>query len=268
MEYDWKNLTAPLPDDIRMLKENGSWDRELAAIDKRLERELPEALRQRLLIEKEITARLRLEYTYSWEDAVRLMSEELTQFDPSELEYYQNEGTADWHFVDGKVYFQKRFFRTLLKTKPEIRGKWKHLEADPVDDQEQKMLMEIIREMQEKGEAAYRIHARCTLRVEDEAFRPGETLKVHLPLPALAQQVPEVKLLKITPEPTAVPSDVPSRPHFRSRNHWRASHLAMSGNNNAACSSPTRKSPGNIHGYTPHPGSPRSPPYAKPAPSV
>lgn len=36
MEYDWKNLTAPLPDDIRMLKENGSWDRELAAIDKRL----------------------------------------------------------------------------------------------------------------------------------------------------------------------------------------------------------------------------------------
>ena len=95
MEYDWKNLTAPLPDDIRMLKENGSWDRELAAIDKRLERELPEALRQRLLIEKEITARLRLEYTYSWEDAVRLMSEELTQFDPSELEYYQNEGTAD-----------------------------------------------------------------------------------------------------------------------------------------------------------------------------
>ena len=201
MEYDWKNLTAPLPDDIRMLKENGSWDRELAAIDKRLERELPETLRQRLLIEKEITARLRLEYTYSWEDAVRLMSEELTQFDPSELEYYQNEGTADWHFVDGKVYFQKRFFRTLLKTKPEIRGKWKHLEADPVDDQEQKMLMETIREMQEKGEAAYRIHARCTLRVEDEAFRPGETLKVHLPLPALAQQVPEVKLLKITPEP-------------------------------------------------------------------
>ena len=196
MEYDWKNLTAPLPDDIRMLKENGSWDRELAAIDKRLERELPEALRQRLLIEKEITARLRLEYTYSWEDAVRLMSEELTQFDPSELEYYQNEGTADWHFVDGKVYFQKRFFRTLLKTKPEIRGKWKHLEADPVDDQEQKMLMETIREMQEKGEAAYRIHARCTLRVEDQAFRPGEMLKVHLPLPALAQQVPEVKLLK------------------------------------------------------------------------
>lgn len=212
MEYDWKNLTAPLPDDIRMLKENGSWDRELAAIDKRLERELPEALRQRLLIEKEITARLRLEYTYSWEDAVRLMSEELTQFDPSELEYYQNEGTADWHFVDGKVYFQKRFFRTLLKTKPEIRGKWKHLEADPVDDQEQEMLLETIHEMQEKGEAAYRIHARCTLRVEDQAFRPGETLKVHLPLPALAQQVPEVKLLKITPEPTYIAAeDSPSR---------------------------------------------------------
>lgn len=212
MKYDWKYLAVPLPNDIRMMKEMGDWDGTIAMIDKRMERNLPESMRQRLLIEKDIIQLLRREFTYSWDDAVKLMSEELTEFDPSELAYYQNEGTADWHYVNGQVYFHRRFFRTLTATKPEIRKKWKNLSVNPVDDQEKAMLMDNIHEMQEKGEVAYRIHARCYLKVEDDAFRPGETLKVHLPVPALAQQVQDIKIINITPDPTYIaPEDSPSR---------------------------------------------------------
>lgn len=204
MDYDWKYLKICLPDDIRMMKEVGDWDGALKMIDQRMERKIPEALRQRLLIEKDILARLRREYTYSWDDAVKLMSEELTEFDPEELKFYQNEGTADWHYVNGKVYFHRRFFRTLTATKPEIRRKWKNLSADPVEEREQRIMAEVREEMRTKGEAAYRIHARCYLKIEDDAFRPGEKIRVHLPVPALAQQVKEVRILNITPEPTYI----------------------------------------------------------------
>lgn len=210
--YDWKYLTISLPDDIRMMKEAGRWDEALEMIDKRLERQIPKALRQRLFIEKDIIGLMRREYTYSWEDAVQLMSRELTEFDPAELKNYQNEGTADWHFVNGQVYFHRRFFRTLTATKPEIRKKWKNVQEDPVEDQEQQILMNTISKMKEKGESAYRIHARCSLRIDDEVFCPGKVLKVHLPAPAVAQQVQEVKIIKVDPEPAYIaPEDFPSR---------------------------------------------------------
>ena len=64
--YDWKYLKVCLPDDIRMMRDHGDWDSALRLIDKRLERELPEAIRQRLLIEKDMIHLLRREYTYSW----------------------------------------------------------------------------------------------------------------------------------------------------------------------------------------------------------
>ena len=44
--YDWKYLKVCLPDDIRMTRDWGDWDGALRLIDKRMERELPEAMRQ------------------------------------------------------------------------------------------------------------------------------------------------------------------------------------------------------------------------------
>lgn len=210
--YDWKYLKICLPDDIRMMKEAGRWEEALELIEGRLKREIPNALRQRLQIERDIIGILRREYTYSWEEAVKLMSEELTEFDPAELKFYQNEGTADWHLVDGQVFFHRRFFRTLTATKPEIQKKWRKLSQDPVEEQEQQILMKTIAKMRSQGESAYRIQARCTLKVSDEAFRPGQTLKVHLPLPAAARQIQEVRILNISPEPAHIaPVDFPSR---------------------------------------------------------
>lgn len=210
--YDWKYLKVCLPDDIRMMRDHGDWDSALRLIDKRLERELPEAMRQRLLIEKDMIHLLRREYTYSWEDAVKLMSEELTEFDPSELQFYMDEGTADWHYVDGKLYFHRRFFRTLTATKPELRKKWKNQESREADQKEEEILEATRKKMREQGEVAYRIRYRASLRVKDEYFRPGEKLRVHLPAPALAQQMSEVKILRVSPEPTYIaPEDSSSR---------------------------------------------------------
>ena len=134
---------------------------------------------------------------------MKLMSEELTEFDPSELQFYMDEGTADWHYVDGQIYFHRRFFRTLMATKPELRKKWKNQENMEEDQKEEEILEATRKKMREQGEVAYRIRYRASLRVKDEYFRPGEKLRVHLPAPVLAQQMSEVKILRVSPEPVS-----------------------------------------------------------------
>lgn len=218
MKNDWTSLAYPLPDDIRLLKDNGKWDDALEQIDFLLAKKPPKAMQERLLLEKTILGEQRLEYTIPWEEAVCMMKEELLPSDQTpeeELFFYMRNGNALWHYNDGKICFHRRFFRTLMNTRPELVKRWKKApqsEEDDLDWREKLILTSTIHEMQEKGYAARKIHARCILKVEDDAFRPGEKLRVHLPVPAVCQQVKSVNILNISPKPTYIaPEDHPSR---------------------------------------------------------
>ena len=52
------SLAVVLPEDIEKLKWRGEFDRAVRRIDSRLEKDIPQALRKRLMIEKEILKRM------------------------------------------------------------------------------------------------------------------------------------------------------------------------------------------------------------------
>ena len=74
MYNDLEYLSVPLPEDIMKLKWYGDFARANHVIDMRLAKDIPTALRKRLELEKEILARMPLEYIYTAEEAAaRLM---------------------------------------------------------------------------------------------------------------------------------------------------------------------------------------------------
>lgn len=68
-----------------------------------------------------------------------------------------------------------------------------HLDDTP--SKESICLKEVLKEMQENGEAGRVFKMHASIRLKDEAFYPGITLKAHLPLPALYSPVEKVQIL-------------------------------------------------------------------------
>ena len=102
------SLAVVLPEDIEKLKWRGEFDRAVRRIDSRLEKDIPQALRKRLMIEKEILKRMPGQYPYTWTEALGILRDNVRDFKDSELETLWEEDAADWIYVDGEVGFLLR----------------------------------------------------------------------------------------------------------------------------------------------------------------
>ena len=166
-------LTVRLPEDIEKLKWYGDFERAKRVIDMRLEKEIPEALRKRLELERWILKRLPLTYIYTREQALARMQEALRDVTGEELDRLQDEGAVEWIFIKGEVRYKDNFLENLLKTRKEL---WPRLK-DPsmVEDRIKgsRLLDETIAAMKEKGGLAYRFHIRASLKVKESTKRAG-----------------------------------------------------------------------------------------------
>ena len=187
-------LRLPLPEDIAKAKDAGDFDRALKLTDIRLcDPAQSEAMKKRLLLEKEILFRLPGEYPYSEEEALALIQKEIPDFTQEELDAWMDRGDADWFMVNGKRHLQDRFFDSMKKVYPSLA---KRAGEEPASSD---LLDENISSMKENGSAAWKIHLRHTLRLKDEAFEKGKVL-VHLPIPAECQNMSDIHILKTEPQ--------------------------------------------------------------------
>lgn len=189
-------LHVPLPEDIEKLKWHGDFERALRVIDKRLEKDIPMALKKRLILEKEILSRIPGEYPYSWTDALALLQERVRDFSESELINMWEENAAEWIYIDGQVHFKDDFFSNMVKTRPWFRERL-IFPDDRGSDEEGKIRDEVIRKMKSQGSVSYRIHLKSTLELAETAERPGEKIKVYLPIPVEYAQVRNFRLLEV-----------------------------------------------------------------------
>lgn len=210
MFKDLKYLKVELPEDILKLKWAGYFDEAVKLIDLRLNKEIPTAMRKRLQLEKVIIKTIKGNYTYTFEQALKKMQDNLVNFTEEELIVLQNESQADWILVDGKVMFNDSFYGTLIKTRADIEARLINKRNDD-GGIDKEFLHNNIKKTKENKEASYFIHLKSTVKVKDEAAKLGEIIKVHLPLPAQSQQS-NIKIIKTVPESTYIsPVDHPSR---------------------------------------------------------
>lgn len=204
------SLQVPLPEDILKKKWAGDIQGALEAISARLQNKLPASLRSRLELEQAILPRLLRQYPYTREKALEIMRGLIPGFTEDEFDDLERNNWIDFLYGQGQKRYFVRFHRTLLKVNPDIARR----AGDPLSPGSP-LLDEAIREMKEKGSLTYRFRIRGTLKIEDEAFVPGETYHVHLPLPAVSAQTEKAEILYTSPAPKYVSAeDHPQRTVF------------------------------------------------------
>lgn len=193
----FETLAVPLPEDVLKLKWCGEFEQAEKLIDRKLEKELPKALKTRLMLEKEILKRMPGQYPYTWEQALGMMRENIRDFKDEELMQLWQDDAADWIYIHGQVHFRSSFLRNLVKTRkayeervmnPELAG----------DSRGHELLDTTIEAMKAEGGQTRRFHMKITIRLKPEAERDGSKIRVYIPIPVEYAQVEGFKLLSVT----------------------------------------------------------------------
>lgn len=199
-------LSVPLPEEIAALKYYGDLEG-AERLSNKMMQDAPKALKKRLELEKEILRIIPRQYPYSFHEALEMLQKKVSDFREEELVALQESGDADWVFIQGQPFFQERFLMSLIKTKPDLAKRL--LETDSLEAQEEKDELRIqnIRIMKETGSRSFRIRLRTGIRLAEHAIREGQCLRVHLPLPILATQTKNIRILNTTPKAKSLGSE-------------------------------------------------------------
>ncbi|OTN86565.1 hypothetical protein A5819_003415 [Enterococcus sp. 7E2_DIV0204] len=205
MYYDLKYMSVPLPEDVIKLKNYGDFDGAGKLIAYLLTSELPESLRKRLEIEQDIIRIVGIdEYPFDFTEATNMMKETFQEYDEQELTHLKETGKVDWLYINGKVHFQRRFLMNLIKTQADYEARLIVKEDNEVDRLRKQELTENVQWMKTKGSRKVKIHLKTSIQVKKEYERPGEKVKVYLPLPKECKQTSDIQILKTTPEATFI----------------------------------------------------------------
>ncbi|GGC83597.1 transglutaminase-like domain-containing protein [Enterococcus wangshanyuanii] len=205
MYYDLKYMSVPLPEDIIKLKNYGDFTGAEKLIEHLLAKEIPQALRKRLEIEQEIIRIVGInEYPFDFEEANKMMKEAFSNYQEQELADLKETGKVDWLFIDGKVHFQRRFLMNLIKTQADYEARLLVKEDSEVDRLRKQELTQNIQLMKENGGRTVKIHLKASIQVKKDYERPGEKVRVYLPLPKSCKQASEIEILNTTPEATFI----------------------------------------------------------------
>ncbi|WP_312699719.1 transglutaminase-like domain-containing protein [Sedimentibacter sp.] len=194
---DLKYLKVDLPEDVLKMKMNGNFAEAVRLIDLRLNKQIPVAMRKRLESEKEIINTIKNEYSYTFDEALKLCQDNIKDFTKEELVFLQEDSQADWILVDGQVKFNDSFYGSLLVTRADLRERL--FDKEGWDNKRAEYLDANIRDMKENGGASYYIRLKASLKIKDEYARVGEKIRVYMPVPANCQQK-NIKIIKTIPE--------------------------------------------------------------------
>ena len=82
-----------------------------------------DALRDALLVQKEIMCRLPQEYCWNEAQAVARMQGLVRDFTVEEFRQLVHDGRVDWRFVEGEKHYLDRFAETLIATHADLAAR-------------------------------------------------------------------------------------------------------------------------------------------------
>lgn len=212
MRYDLKCLAVPLPEDVLKLKYYGDVERLNRVIGLKLEKDIPEALKERLRLEKEIMALWPRAYPHDEEAALRQLRECFGDFSVEELDALRDDDAVEWAYINGQVRYKNNFLNNLIKTRPAYAARVKDDARLQRDREKTEKLNAAIKTMKERGELNARFHIRTEMRVEPCPAREGQIVTAQLPIPMEYAQVKNVQILALSHGDAVIaPPDFPQR---------------------------------------------------------
>ena len=201
-------LSLPLPEDILKRKWAGDLDGAVKAIDLRLEGELPDMLRRRLVTEKERIRRLPTQYPWNREQAIAQLQSLVPDVTAEEFDALELAGRIDFIYIGGEKRYFVRFHRTLIKFPDMMRRMGKTVDGKSA------WLDPMIAIIREKGVLRRRITLETSVYADEAAFVPGE-YRAWLPFPAPCAQQSDIRLLSGDPDEIAPENAVARTAYWR-----------------------------------------------------
>ncbi len=198
------SLSLELPEMIQRRRECGDLKGAARAADALLKNpDLPRMMRARLMVEKERMRRLPTQYPLSREEAFRKLKEHVADLTEAEFDAFEDQGFFDWIMAEGEKRYFVRNTQLALK-RPELAKR-----SDRPLKKESEWLDPMIREARETGVCARRMDVEAVMKLEPEAFVPGE-YRAWIPVPAECAQQKDIAILSQDPHVVA-PPDAPAR---------------------------------------------------------
>lgn len=191
-------LNIPLPEDLMKLKWNGQFSLLKEMIDFRVQKNIPQQLKERLLLEKEIIDQLPKNFLYTKEEAISLCKDKLIDFTKEEFEQLFKDSAFEFLFIDNVMKFKDDFFDNLIKTRPIYQNRLKFAFTNKENRDE------IIQHIMAKKDVKYKIHVKISMKMKPEYEEINHIIRVWLPIPIEYAQVEDVKILKTSSTPISI----------------------------------------------------------------
>ena len=149
-------LSCPLPEDIRRVIDYGDLKLANRLITLRLnDSKVPTVIKERLRFEQRILKELPYIYPLKTEEVLLRFNSVIEGFSREELEFYRDNGTCDWIYINGEPRYHEDCVDTALKTCPELATRVKDKDFIVLNRQHQSALDKIISEMKKDGESVW-----------------------------------------------------------------------------------------------------------------
>lgn len=221
LNHKFKYLQVGLSDDILRLKAYGDFKRATQLIDRKLESgNLPMAMRNSLIVQREIMIRLSENYPFTKDQAISRVQRYNPDFTEAEFDEKELNGEIEWIYIKGIPHYFDRFYETLIKTDSAFAGRagLRNIISDgaSIDSgTEEDPLDRAAYIMRERGCISNRIRVRASVKIKDEYFESGELVRIHLPIPCNCPQQSEIRIEKMEPSHGKIaPEDAPQRTIF------------------------------------------------------
>ena len=198
-----RSLATPLPEDIMKRKWAGDLEGAQAAIALRLQEDLPESLRDRLLVEQERLRRMPTQYPWNRAEALAQLQKLVPDMTDAEFDALELAGKIDFLYLNGEKRYFVRFHKTLVKSIPELMAR-----SGGRTDGKSPWLDPMIAEIKSKGSLGYRITLTGAMHLDEQAFVP-DTYRIHIPVPAPSTQQREIAI--DAPGAVLAPEDAEAR---------------------------------------------------------
>lgn len=218
LNHKFKRLHLGVSDDILRRKVHGDFEGAIQLIDSKLKSDkLSQAVRDSLIVQREIIVRLPEDYTYTREQAIKEVQQHISNFTEEEFDEREFKGEIDWIYINGIPHYFDRFYDTMIKTDVEFatRAGVYNVISDGgsvVHKKQEDPLSRASRVMRETGSLSKRITVRASIQIKDDYFKAGEVVRVHLPIPCDCTQQSEIQIIKMEPNNGNLsPLDAPQR---------------------------------------------------------
>lgn len=209
-EKDMKVMACTLPDEVLRYKTAGYFTEEKAAILRWMKKPVGEMLKKALALEYELVDERIKQFPYTAAEALAKLQEQIPDFTEAELQKADQNGLAEWMYINGEKHYIHNIVRNLMRTE---LGNFTRGGHPDKDQKEREAVQAVMADMKRNGQAVWRFKIHAEVGPSEEKAGSNRKLLAHLPVPAVRFQTDWVTIDQVSEQDAVIDPE---------KSDWRA----------------------------------------------